>query len=141
MHRSNLRMKIMNPAMVFAFTLSVLAFSVSAQPSSAPSSDPKVIIRMEPMPPEKEEPPTIDPALGEGRAGRVDQQRASGQLAERHGQVGREEGFAITRVGAANGECQLARQGLVEDGVQQLRSHVSEELCRGVERVCGHHQL
>ena len=69
MHRSNLRMKIMNQAMVFAFTLSVLAFSVSAQPSSAPSSDPKVIIRMEPMPPEKEEPPTIDPALGQGRAG------------------------------------------------------------------------
>ena len=72
MHRSNLRMKIMNPAMVFAFTLSVLAFSVSAQPSSAPSSDPKVIIRMEPMPPEKEEPPTIDPALGQGRAGPTD---------------------------------------------------------------------
>ena len=69
MHRSNLRMKIMNQAMVFAFTLSVLAFSVSAQPSSELSSEPKVIIRMEPMPPEKEKPPTINPALGEGRAG------------------------------------------------------------------------
>ena len=72
MHRSNLRMKIMNQAIVLAFTLPVLAFSVSAQPSSAPGSEPKVIIRMEPMPPEKEKPPTIDPALGEGRAGPTD---------------------------------------------------------------------
>lgn len=72
MHRSNLRMKIMNRAMVLAFTFSGLTFSVSAQPSSAPSSDPKVIIRVEPMAPEKEEPPAIDPALGEGRAGPTD---------------------------------------------------------------------
>ena len=72
MDRSNLRMKIMNQAIVLAFTLPVLAFSVSAQPSSAPGSEPKVIIRMEPMPPEKEKPPTIDPALGEGRAGPTD---------------------------------------------------------------------
>ena len=69
MERSNLRMTIMNQAMFLAFTLSVPVFSVSAQPSSAPSSEPKVIIRMEPKPLEKEKPPTIDPALGEGRAG------------------------------------------------------------------------
>ena len=59
----------MNQAMFLAITLSVPVFSVSAQSNSAPSSEPKVIIRMEPMPPEKEKPPTIDPALGEGRAG------------------------------------------------------------------------
>ena len=62
----------MNQAMFLAITLSVPVFSVSAQSNSAPSSEPKVIIRMEPMPPEKEKPPTIDPALGEGRAGPTD---------------------------------------------------------------------
>jgi len=72
MHRSNSRRKIMNQAMFLAITLSVPVFSVSAQSNSAPSSEPKVIIRMEPMPPEKEEPPAIDPALGEGRAGPTD---------------------------------------------------------------------
>ena len=72
MDRSNLRMTIMNQAMFLAITLSVPVFSVSAQSNSAPSSEPKVIIRMEPMPPEKEEPPAIDPALGEGRAGPTD---------------------------------------------------------------------
>jgi hypothetical protein len=72
MHRSNSRMKIMNLAWLLAFTLSVPVFSVSAQPGSAPSSEPKIIIRVEPMPPEKEEPRTIDPALGEGRAGLTD---------------------------------------------------------------------
>jgi hypothetical protein len=69
MDRSNLRMTIMNQAILLAITLSVPVFSVSAQSSSAPSSEPKVIIRMEPTPLEKEKPPTINPALGEGRAG------------------------------------------------------------------------
>jgi hypothetical protein len=69
MYRSNSRRKIMNQAMFLAITLSVPVFSVSAQSSSAPSSEPKVIIRMEPTPLEKEKPPTINPALGEGRAG------------------------------------------------------------------------
>jgi len=69
MDRSNLRMTIMNQAILLAITLSVPVFSVSAQSSSSPSSEPKVIIRMEPTPLEKEKPPMINPALGEGRAG------------------------------------------------------------------------
>ena len=72
MHRSNQRAKIMNQPLLLAFALAGLAFSIHAQPSSAPASEPKVIIRVEPMAPEKEEPPAIDPALGEGRAGPTD---------------------------------------------------------------------
>jgi len=72
MHRSNQRAKIMNQPLLLAFALAGLAFSIHAQPSSAPASEPKVIIRVEPIPPEKEGPPTIDPALGEGRAGPTD---------------------------------------------------------------------
>lgn len=72
MHRSNQRAKIMNQPLLLAFALAGLAFSIHAQPNSAPASEPKVIIRVEPMAPEKEEPPAIDPALGEGRAGPTD---------------------------------------------------------------------
>jgi hypothetical protein len=72
MHRSNQRAKIMNQPLLLAFALAGFAFSIHAQPSSAPAGEPKVIIRVEPMAPEKEEPPAIDPALGEGRAGPTD---------------------------------------------------------------------
>ena len=72
MHRSNQRAKIMNQPLLLAFALAGLAFSIHAQPSSAPAGEPKVIIRVEPMAPEKEEPPAFDPALGEGRAGPTD---------------------------------------------------------------------
>ena len=72
MQRSNQRAKIINQPLLLAFALAGLAFSIHAQPNSAPASEPKVIIRVEPMAPEKEEPPAIDPALGEGRAGPTD---------------------------------------------------------------------
>ena len=72
MQRSNQRAKIINQPLLLAFALAGFAFSIHAQPNSAPTSEPKVIIRVEPMAPEKEEPPAIDPALGEGRAGPTD---------------------------------------------------------------------
>ena len=62
----------MNQPLLLAFALVGFAFSIHAQPNSAPASEPKVIIRVEPMAPEKEEPPAIDPALGEGLAGPTD---------------------------------------------------------------------
>ena len=58
--------------MLLAFALAGFAFSIHAQPSSAPASEPKVIIRVEPMAPEKEESALPGPALGEGRAGPTD---------------------------------------------------------------------
>ena len=72
MHRSNQQAKTMNLPLLLAFALAGLAFSIHAQPSTAPATEPKVIIRVEPMPPEKEGPSTIDPALGEWRAGPTD---------------------------------------------------------------------
>ena len=52
--------------------LTGMAVFAQAQTPSANPSEPKVIIRVEPMPLEKEETPTPDPALGEGRAGPTD---------------------------------------------------------------------
>jgi len=72
MHRSNQRAKIMNQPLLVAFALAGLAFSIHAQPNSAPAGEPKVIIRVEPMAPEKEESALPGPALGEGRAGPTD---------------------------------------------------------------------
>ena len=72
MHRSNQRAKIMNQPLLLAFALAGLAFSIHAQPNSAPAGEPKVIIRVETLPPEKEESVLQGPALGEGRASPTD---------------------------------------------------------------------
>ncbi len=58
-----------------ACLLSGLTIAAQAQSPNPASSEPKIIIRSEPIPPQNEETPAVpkpDPALGEGQAGPTD---------------------------------------------------------------------